>query len=184
MHQRLLMAPVAVIAALLIGGCATSARQLMPTPILYQLPDGQPVFGRVDEARQSPDLDLLFITDRAPPTSAEIEAQPKDEGPLPYGQERARGIAFGSAQVQVVPGLDWEALREQSRLAERSREVNLELGQVRELGAFPREPYQISKGADGKLLRDRAELARHFETKAEFQGEVQRRLAQAPTQEI
>jgi hypothetical protein len=37
--------------------------------------------------------------------------------------------------------LAWETLREQSQLAERTREVNLELGQVRELGAFPQEPY-------------------------------------------
>ncbi len=103
---------------------------------------------------------------------------------MPYGQERARGIAYGSAQVRVVPGLDWETLREQSQLAERTREVNLELGPVRELGAFPREPYQISRGADGKILRDRAELARHFEAKAGLQGEVQRRLAQAPKKEV
>ena len=184
MHQRLIIATVAVIAALLVGGCATSARQLMPTPILYQLPGGQPVFGRVDEARQSPDLDLLFITDRAPPTPAEVEAQPKDAGPLPYGQERARGIAYGSAQVRVVPGLDWETLSEQSQLAERTREVNLELGPVRELGAFPREPYQISKGPEGKILRDQTELARHFEAKAGLQGEVERRLAQAPKKEV
>ncbi len=184
MHQRLIIATVAVIAALLAGGCATSARQLMPTPILYQLPGGQPVFDRVDKARQSPDLDLLFITDRAPPTPAEIEAQPKDAGPLPYGQERALGIAYGSAQVRVVPGVDWVTLSEQSQLSERTREVNLELGPVRELGAFPREPYQVTKGADGMLLRDRAELARHFEAKAGLQGEVERRLAQAPKKEV
>ena len=188
MQQTLVKATVTILAALLLGGCATSARQLMPTPTLYQLPGGQPVFDQVDEARQSPDMDLLFITDRAPPTKAEMEAAAednnKDKVPLPYGQERARGIAYGSAQVRVVPGLDWETLREQSQLAERTREVNLELGQVQELGAFPREPYQITKGADGKVLRDRAELARHFEAKAELQGEVQRRLAQAPKKEV
>jgi hypothetical protein len=50
------------------------------------------------------------------------------DSPLPYGQQRARHITFGSAEVRVVPGLDWEALREQSQLAERTREVNLELG--------------------------------------------------------
>ena len=83
-----------------------------------------------------------------------------------------------------MPGLDWDTLREQSQLAERTREVNLELGPVRELGAFPREPYQISRGADGKILRDRAELARHFEAKAGLQGEVRRRLAQAPKKEV
>lgn len=184
MTQRQLKAAVTILAAIVIGGCATSARQLMPTPTVYQGPSGQPIFERTDETRQGPDLDLLFITDRARPTPAELEARAEDEGAFPYGQERARGIAFGSAQVRIVPGLDWQTLDEQSRLAERTREVNLELGPVRELGAFPREPYQISKGADGKILRDRTELTRHFETKAALQGEIARRLATAPSKEI
>jgi esterase/lipase superfamily enzyme len=184
MNPGSIKATVFVLAVLLIAGCASGPRQLMPTPILYQLPGGQPVFDLPEEARQSPDIDLLFITDRAPPTPAELEAQAEDEAPLPYGQERARGIAFGSARVRVVPGLDWESLREQSQLAERTREVNLELGAVRELGAFPREPYQISRGEDGQILRDRAELVRHFETRDALQGEVERRMARVPKKEV
>ena len=143
MQQRLLMAAVVSLTTVLIGGCASSARQLMlmPTPALYQLPGGQPLFDRSLDSSQSPDLELLFITDRAPPTAAEIEAQAEGAEPLPYGQERARRIAFGSAEVRMVPGLDWETLSEQSQLAERTREVNLELGQVRVLGTIPEEPY-------------------------------------------
>jgi esterase/lipase superfamily enzyme len=175
---------VGLLAALLIGGCATSARQLMPTPTLYQLPGGQPVFDLPKEARRSPDLDLLYITDRAPPTAAELAAQDPDQGPLTYGQDRARRIAFGSAQVRVEPGLDWETLREQSQLAKRTREVDLELGQVRELGVFPVEPYLLHWAENGKLLRDRAELASHYEAKGRLQGEVQRRLAAAPKKEV
>jgi esterase/lipase superfamily enzyme len=186
MSRRLLRLSVAAFVALAIGGCATGPRQLMPTPTVYQLPGGQPVFDQAAaiQQRRSPDLDLLFITDRAPPTAAELEAQGKDQGPLPYGQERARHIAFGSAQVRVVPGLDWETLREQSQLAERTREVNLKLGQVRELGVFPEEPYRLHRAKNGTLLRDRAELARHDEAKARLQGEVRRRLAEAPKKEV
>ncbi len=84
----------------------------------------------------------------------------------------------------MVPGLDWETLREQSQLAKRTRDVNLELGEVRELGAFPDEPYQITSSDDGKMLRERAELARHFDAKAKLQGEIQRRLAQSPKREV
>jgi esterase/lipase superfamily enzyme len=167
---------VTVLAVLLIGGCATGARPLMPTPALYQLPGGQAVFDLPPESRLSPDLDLLFITDRAPQTDPERT--------LPYGEERARQIAFGSAQVRVVPGLDWETLREQSRLAERTREVNLELGEVQELGVFPEEPYQVSRGAGGMVLRDREQLARHAEARDSLQGEIQRRLARAPKREV
>ncbi len=181
-HARLSL----LLAVTLIGGCASTARELMPTPTLYQLPGGQPVFDRAatTQQRQSTDLDLLFITDRAPPTSAELEARSEEQGPLLYGQERAKRVAFGSARVRVVPGLDWEALREQSQLAERTREVNLELGQVRELGAFPQEPYRLRPTEDGKLLRDRDQLARHAEVKGRLQGEVQRRLAEVPKKEV
>jgi esterase/lipase superfamily enzyme len=181
-HARLSL----LLAVTLIGGCASTARELMPTPTLYQHPGGQPVFDRAAATQQRPstDLDLLFITDRAQPTAAELEARSEEQGPLLYGQERAKRIAFGSARVHVVPGLDWEALREQSQLAERTREVNLELGQVRELGDFPQEPYRLRPTEDGMLLRDRDQLARHAEAKGRLQGEVQRRLAEVPKKEV
>lgn len=184
--QQILPGRVAatILATLLIAGCATSARQLMPTPTLYQRPGGPPVFDLPEGAQESPDVDLLFITDRAPPTAAELASASKDAGSLPYGEERGRGIAYGTAVVRVVPGLDWATLREQSRLAKRTREVNLELGPVQELAAFPREPYQLVKGASGKVLRNRAELTHHFDAKAGLQGEVQRRLAHSPKKEI
>jgi esterase/lipase superfamily enzyme len=164
-------------AASLLAGCATSARQLMPTPVMYRMPGGVPVFDLPKGSRPSPDLDLFYVTDRGPETTPDGEQ-------LQYGQTRARRIAFGSAQVRVVPGLDWESLKEQSQLEKRTREVNLELGPVRELGVFPEEPYQVSLGKDGFILRDRAELDRHEAAKAKLQAEIQRRLATAPKKEV
>jgi len=169
-------ATISILAMLLIGGCATGPRQLMPTPTLYQLPGGHPVFGQAQKPLDGPDLDLLFITDRAPET--------EEESTLPYGEERARHIAFGSAQVRVVPGLDWEALREQSRLAERTREVNLELGQVREIGAFPEEPYLIVRAEGGPVVRDRQVLGRHAQARSALQDEIQHRIARTPKREV
>ena len=179
MYRTIARSVLRVLVVVLLGGCATGARQLMPTPTLYQQPGGQPVFD-LGQSPQGPDVDLLYVTDRA----AQTEAEAADTAPSPYGQERAPRIAFGSAQVRMVPGLDWETLREQSQLAKRTRDVNLELGEVSELGAFPDEPYQITRGDDGKMLRERAELARHFDAKAKLQGEIQRRLAQAPKREV
>ncbi len=186
MQPRLLNAFVTLLAALLASGCATGPRQLMPTPAMYQLPGGRPVFDRAAQPGQprDPDLDLLYITDRGLATGAELEAQAKDEASSPYGQQRAQHIAFGSAQVRVGPGLDWETLREQSRLAQRTREVDLDLGKVQELGAFPDEPYRIARRDGREILRDRSDLARHAEAKAALQAEVQRRLAQAPKREV
>jgi esterase/lipase superfamily enzyme len=186
MNRTLAQTTAIFVAVSLLAGCASSARQLMPTPILYQAPGGQPLFdpAEAEQQRRDPDIDLLFITDRARPTAAELAAQDEGERPLPYGQQRARHIAFGSAEVRVVPGLDWETLREQSKLAERTREVNLELGEVRELGAFPEEPYRLQRVDDSTILRDRSELADHFAAKASLQGEVQRRLAKSPRREV
>lgn len=169
-------ATIATLAVLLIGGCASGARQLMPTPALYQLPEGRPVFDQTLEPWESPDLDLLYLTDRSPKTDP--------ESTQPYGQEKARRIAFGTAQVRVVPGLDWEALREQSRLAERTREVNLELGQVQEIGAFPEEPYLIGRAGNGPVLRDRQVLAHHAQAKTALRDEIRRRIARTPRREV
>lgn len=173
---------VTVLATALIGGCTGGPRQLMPTPTLYQLPRGQPMFETIPAARQQPDQDLLFLTDRAAPTATELQAHGLN--PPPYGEQRARRIAFGSAEVRVVPGLDWATLREQSQLAERTRAVNLELGQVRELAAFPEEPYGVKRTADGTVRHDRAVLARHDEARDQLETEVQRRLADSPSKEV
>ncbi|WP_295399910.1 alpha/beta hydrolase [uncultured Thiocystis sp.] len=176
MPRRFIDIAAILLTVVLLGGCAASGRPLMPTPLLYQLPGGQTVFDPSSQGRLNPDVDLLFITDRAPETVP--------ESTQPYGQERARQIRFGTAQVRLVPALDWETLRAQSQLAERTQTIDLELGPVRELGAFPEEPYRLRREASGKILRDRAELARHTELKATLQNEVARRLAVAPRKEL
>jgi esterase/lipase superfamily enzyme len=148
----------------------------MPTPLIYLPPTGLPVFNLARQAQRTPDLDLLYITDRARNTAP--------DSTLPYGQQRAKRIVFGSAQVRMVPPLDWATLSEESRLAKRTRPVDLELGKVQQLGAFPREPYTVLRTPDGALLRDRAELARYDEAKGELMREVERRLAAAPKKQV
>jgi esterase/lipase superfamily enzyme len=139
----------------------------MPTPTLYQQPGGEPLF-KADADRSSTDLDLLYFTNRA------VETDP--ESTLPYGQERARQIRFGTVDVRLVPAMDWETLRRESQLAKRTTPIELELGSVQTLGAFPEEPYQLKRDADGRLLRDREELRRHAEAKGELQEIIERRL--------
>nr|WP_242518155.1 alpha/beta hydrolase [Thiorhodovibrio winogradskyi] len=184
---------------ILVSGCATPARSLMPTPTLYLAPEGEPVFASSNPSPDSPDLEVLYITDRARPSAEELagragKPEPIDLGgsvrrepaatALPYGQERARRIAFGTVRVRVTPDLDWASLSAQSQLARRTREVNLELGKVQELGAFPEEPYRLIRVGERRLLRDRDQLKLHESTKHGLQGEVQRRLATAPKKEI
>jgi hypothetical protein len=132
MPRRLPEVAAILFAVVLIGGCATSARELMPTPTLYQLPDGQPVFDPAREPMQSPDLDLLFITTARP--------RPRSTPRTPCSTARNGPSASPSARPGSVSCPDWTGrpYAQQSQLAERTREVNLELGEVREIGAFPR----------------------------------------------
>jgi esterase/lipase superfamily enzyme len=159
-----------------LSGCATKPRQLMPTPLVYQAPSGQAPFEQIAATQQRPEVDLLFITNRA--------AEDDPESRLPYGQTRRKGMVFGSAEVRMVPAIDWEMLKAQSRLAERTREVALELGAVEELGAFPREPYRIVSAGENAMRRDPIEMREFDETKAAFQDEIQRRLAMVPKKEV
>jgi hypothetical protein len=89
-------------------------------------------------------------------------------------------MVFASSVVRMVPGIDWKTLQTQSLLADRTRAIALELGQVEELGAFPREPYRITMTQQGTYARDPAETRAFDETKVVFQGEIQRRLAISP----
>jgi esterase/lipase superfamily enzyme len=175
MSQRCLNSIALSIALVTLVGCAASGRPLMPTPVMYQQPGGQSLFAG-DPPGSSTDVNLLYFTNRA------LETAP--ESTLPYGQERARQIRFGTADVRLVPALDWEALRVQSQLAERSTRIELELGDVQQLGAFPEEPYHLIRDAQGRLLRDRGELTNHDAAKAELQGLVERRLAESPRKDF
>jgi esterase/lipase superfamily enzyme len=175
-HRRQTLAVLAV-AALLAAGCASKPRQLMPTPVVYQAPGGEPVVTLPAEQRgHSTDVDLLYITDRAPQTDPESD--------LPYGQQRAKRIEFGSARVEIGPDVPWPVLDRESALAERTRDLDLSLGRVQRLGAFPEEPYDIRLGPDGFRYRDDATLARHLASRRQLQEEVQARIARSPRKEL
>jgi esterase/lipase superfamily enzyme len=79
----------------LLVGCATKVRELMPTPVLFHLPTAQRIFEDVPPERRTDYVDLLYVTDRAPDERPDAE--------LPYGEERARSVGFGSAQVRLLP---------------------------------------------------------------------------------
>ena len=89
------MIAVGVLACLL-AGCATH-HALMPTPAVYTGPNAKPLFADAAlDSRQS-ELDLLFLTDRAPADAA---------GGSPYSAERSRSIAFGSTVIEFYEDLN------------------------------------------------------------------------------
>lgn len=166
---------IAASVIILVAGCATKGRELMPTPLIYQGKGSATLFQQPSST--SPDIDLLYITDRGKPT--------KEEDPsLPYGESRGHRIAFGSATVRMEPDLTWPELKAQSTLAKRTRPVNLALGDVKELGAYPREPYDVELLPNGYGIRAPAIQAAHDRANATLEAELDRRLAASPTKEV
>jgi esterase/lipase superfamily enzyme len=159
----------------LLSGCASTARPLMPTPDLYHKTPAKLLFEDLPPELRQARIELFYVTDREPKENTETG--------LPYGEERARSLAFGKAVVDMVPTLDWPELKRQSQLAERSTEVNLEMGRIDELGRFPLEPYAMERTPHG-VKRASSVIARHESSKAGFQAELQRHLARSKNGEV
>ena len=175
MYRRRLAETVVILLAVTVTvGCATN-RPLMPTPSIYQGVDSESIFTNVPPRLRQPSVDLLYITDRA------LETDPESD--LPYGAERSREIAFGSANVNMGPGLTWSDLQQQSRLAQRTEPVNLTLGEVTEIGRFPATPYLLKSTEEG-IEYDADVLSRHEQAKQTLTKELERRLGESPRQEV
>ncbi|MCP3867394.1 MAG: hypothetical protein GY703_04705 [Gammaproteobacteria bacterium] len=72
--------------ALLMAGCATGPRVMMPTPNVYLEPE-QDVYADLAVPLKSTEVPLFYITDRVP--------EQDDEGRLRYGYWRSNSMAFG-----------------------------------------------------------------------------------------
>ncbi len=161
----------------LLGGCAGDGlRELMPAPEVFAAPGAEAFYERVPAARREASIDLLYITDRAPAAAAVEGAS--------YGEARARRLAFGSARVRFLPQMGWDELARQSLTDRRAVRIELELGDVRELGRYPFEPYPMVRTAAGAVQRDPVVLTMHERAEAALQAEVQRRLATAPSKQV
>lgn len=165
-----------LLAATLLGGCASRVRELMPTPHLFHLPTARSMFQQVPPARRAMDIDLLYITDRAP--------DPTPEANLPYGEARARSIGFGSAVVALQPEMDWEELVQNSLSHPRGQQIEMAMGPIRELGRYPIEPYLLQVIPAGGVERSTYAVEQHRRAEQALQAEVQRRLEDAPTRQV
>jgi esterase/lipase superfamily enzyme len=163
---------VVSVIALILTACATT-HPMMPTPAIYAGAQAKALLASAP-AQASPTLDLLFVTDRAPATDT--------GGDMRYTADRARSLAFGSTLVEF-DNLRWGELVRESTTIERTRHVNLSLGPTRELGRFPRIPYQLVVGPTG-MSRLPTVVEAHEKARAELQAEIARRLDAAPRKEV
>lgn len=156
-----------VFITILFVGCSSTPK-LMPTPNIYL--DG----GSYPESRVLPDLksnevDLLFVTDRVPETTA--------DGTLVYGTGRSASVGFGSVIVEIGNDLTWQHLVDISETSSRRSAPALRVISRAELDRFPPTPHAFQV-IDGKTREDLGVQAKYDRAAAQFRQEINRRLAQ------
>jgi esterase/lipase superfamily enzyme len=159
--------------ALILTGCATD-HKLMPTPALYTGANAKPLFSDASIGRQRPELDLLFITDRAP-------ARGTDD--MPYTAGRSRSMAFGSVMIEFGKDLTWDLLVRESTATERETPLRLGLGRTEEKGRFPPIPYELSAVPQGRV-RAPVVVEAYEKAKQQLQAEIARRISSARRKEV
>jgi len=164
----------ALMVPLLLGACATMHPPLMPTPTLYRTSE-KPLFKDLPPDRQTPYIDLIYVTDRAPRTD------PND--PEPYTANRARSMAFGTLRVEIGEGVGWSELASESASGSRAVPLDQKLGDAQELGRFPQIIYPIVPVAGG-ITRDPAMIDVHEKAAAGFKALLARTLADSPRKEV
>jgi esterase/lipase superfamily enzyme len=171
---QVLVSACGILVAASLGGCS-STFPLMPTPAVYTGNAARPLFASTPAVRETPAIDLLYVTDRAPATS------PDD--PLPYSADRSRQMAFGSVAVEFDESVTWDVLVKQSTATNRTVPLDLKLGKTEEIGRFPHVAYAIAE-APGGFTRDPAVIDAHEKAAAQLQAEVARRIAASPRKEV
>ena len=109
------------------------------------------------------DLDLLYVTDRAPITDPQTNA-------LSYGSERSRTMSFGSIEIRVEPDSSGDM-------------GEMKLGAITEIGRFPEVPYPAKITSAG-YIRAPDVVAAHEQAVASLQREIRRRLAKTERKEV
>lgn len=161
-----------VLLLLVSVGCATG-HPLMPTPNLYVRPGGYPE-DEVSPALRTSEVDLLFVTDRAPETV---------DGSLAYGSGRSASAAYGSVTVEIGDGVSWETLVELSGTSSRHANPKVHVRSITELGRFPAtpRPFTVVDGLPVELPEVRSAKKR---AEAGFLEELHRRLAGAKDKDV
>jgi esterase/lipase superfamily enzyme len=156
-----------------VAGCAES-RKLMPTPNLYA-DETAPLFGELAPEFTSTEVELIYVTDRAPETD--------EAGNLTYGFNRSSSLAVGTTVVDLGQNVSWEELVTASLTPERLGEFELRTVSTTEFASLPPTPlpYQV---IDGKVVEDADVVAELDAGLARLRAEVVRRLALTPRKDV
>ena len=162
-----------VLVTLVIGGCS-STQKLMPTPNIYLNGEGYPE-SSVSQDLKNNKVDVLFVTDRKPETSA--------DGTLAYGTRRSASLGFGSAIVEIGNDLTWQHLVEMSETSSRRSSPPLRVKSRTELGRFPPTPHAFLV-VDGKAKEDPKVRSEYERVGSQLREELNRRMLQTGANEV
>ncbi|RBP05798.1 esterase/lipase superfamily enzyme [Roseiarcus fermentans] len=152
-HFRSPGPPAVLIGAILLCACTPNA--------LLPLPASSPEV-RAQSAAQAPDLDLLYVTDRAKTVNP--------SGAVSYGPERSYTVSFGSIDVHGGAGSSGAT-------------GDMTLAGVTELGRYPEVPYPAEITAAG-YRRAPQVVAAHEQAVATLQGEIRKRISPTDRKEV
>ena len=147
----------------LLSACSPTEGLLTPKPANFAAPEDRAPVNSAEPVHPSNDLNLLYVTDRAPIVDSQTNA-------LSYGSERSRTMSFGSIDIRIESDLS-EAMGE------------MKLGGIKEIGRFPEVPYSAVISSAG-YRRAPAVVAAHEEAVASLQGEIRNRLAKTERKEV
>ena len=147
----------------LLSACSPTEGLLTPTPANFAAPQDRAPVNSAQPIYTSNDLNLLYVTDRAPIADPQTNA-------LSYGSERSRTMSFGSIDIRIEPDSNG-AMGE------------MKLGGIKEIGRFPEVPYPAVVSSAG-YRRAPGVVAAHEEAVASLQGEIRRRLAKTERKEV
>jgi esterase/lipase superfamily enzyme len=162
-----------VFVAIVLVGCSSTPK-LMPTPNIYLEDGGYPESG-VPPGLKSNRVDLLFVTDRKPETSA--------GGTLAYGTGRSASVGFGSVMVDIGSDLSWQQLVEMSETSARKTSPKIRVVSRTELGRFPPTPHAFLV-VDGEPIEDPEVRNEYDRANIQLHQEIKRRMAQAGDNEV
>jgi esterase/lipase superfamily enzyme len=147
---------------------------MMPTPNVLLEPN-RDFYSELPEELKSTEVQLLYVTDRAPETD--------QNGELHYGYERSASLGFGTAVVDLGVNLSWDELLEASRAQKRLKPVRLELEDVTEIARGPMTPLPFRE-IDGRIVEEPERVAERRNSIEVFHRALARRLALTPRKEV
>ena len=92
----------------LLSACSPTEGLLTPTPANFAAPQDRAPVNSARPISTSNDLNLLYVTDRAPIADPQTNA-------LSYGSERSRTMSFGSIDFRIEPDFKRSHGRDEAR---------------------------------------------------------------------